>query len=341
MRSVYLTQLHELLRAIAGRMPLFVARGEGSNITYGRFEEMDEDPISVTTIRACIPVKEFVFPALETTGIYPAPAASVPGEPFAVWGLKSCDIHALDVLDRVFLEKGYEDPSYRSRRSNMFIITSDCSDPMDSCFCDAMGGGPFTESGFDLNVSSAGNGFIVDIGTDRGERAIKDMSGPIEPVPESLSVQREGQREEMLRRLQDKNKRLHFSAAKQQIVASGYDSPVFDEQARGCIECQACTRICPTCHCFYLYDAKKEAYFQRMKMWDSCMRMAYAQVAGGGNPRKILGDRIRHRMMHKFSYFVDRYGIEMCVGCGRCVDAEAGQVDIREILIGLDREFVQ
>jgi len=46
----------------------------------------------------------------------------------------------------------------------------------------------------------------------------------------------------------------------------------------------------------------------------------------------MLGDRLRHRFMHKFAWFVDRYGIEMCVGCGRCIDAETGDVDLRRVL---------
>jgi len=117
-----------------------------------------------------------------------------------------------------------------------------------------------------------------------------------------------------------------------EIFAGSYDSDVYDEEARTCVECQACTRVCPTCHCFYLYDTKQKDYFGKMKMWDSCMRMAYAGVAGGENPRKILGDRLRHRLMHKFAYFSDRYALDMCVGCGRCVDAEAGAVDIRNVL---------
>ena len=77
-----------------------------------------------------------------------------------------------------------------------------------------------------------------------------------------------------------------------------------------------------------------------MKMWDSCMRIAYAEVAGGANPRKVLGERLKHRFMHKFSYFLERYGVDMCVGCGRCVDAEAGDVDIREVLKKLNEELI-
>jgi ferredoxin len=62
------------------------------------------------------------------------------------------------------------------------------------------------------------------------------------------------------------------------------------------------------------------------------MRLSYATVAGGANPNKILGDRLKHRFLHKFVHFFDRYGLDMCVGCGRCVDADAGGIDIREML---------
>ena len=110
------------------------------------------------------------------------------------------------------------------------------------------------------------------------------------------------------------------------------ENDVFDREAKNCIECQACTRVCPTCHCFYLYDTQKDDYFAKMKMWDSCMRLSYATVAGGANPNKVLGDRLQHRLLHKFVHFSDRYGLDMCVGCGRCVDADAGGIDIREIL---------
>ena len=131
--------------------------------------------------------------------------------------------------------------------------------------------------------------------------------------------------------LEQNNAGLKFDTSLKQIVENSQECDVFDTEAKNCIECQACTRVCPTCHCFYLYDTKKEDYFAKMKMWDSCMRLSYATMAGGENPNKILGDRMKHRFLHKFVYFLDRYGMDMCVGCGRCVDADAGGIDIREI----------
>ena len=88
-----------------------------------------------------------------------------------------------------------------------------------------------------------------------------------------------------------------------------------------------------------MYDTKRDNYFGKMKMWDSCMRLDYAKVAGDANPRKMLGERLKHRLMHKFVYFLDRYGIDMCVGCGRCVDADAGGMDIREVLKKLNDQL--
>lgn len=75
-----------------------------------------------------------------------------------------------------------------------------------------------------------------------------------------------------------------------------------------------------------------------MKIWDSCVRLDYATVAGGENPRKMLTNRTLHRLLHKFVFFLDRYGIQMCVGCGRCIDACAGESNIRDVLKKLYEE---
>jgi ferredoxin len=131
---------------------------------------------------------------------------------------------------------------------------------------------------------------------------------------------------------------LKFDLSVRDVVENSEQSAVYDTEAGGCIECQACTRVCPTCHCFYLYDDKQKDYFTKMKIWDSCMRFGYAAVAGGANPNKVLGERMKHRLMHKFVNFLDRYGVNMCVGCGRCVDADAGGMDLREILKKLSEE---
>jgi sulfhydrogenase subunit beta (sulfur reductase) len=246
----------------------------------------------------------------------------------------------MEILDKVFMEKDFEDASYVARRNMMLVISSDCSAPGQSCFCNVLAGKPYAESGFDLNVSHVTDGFLIQPGSVRGKEFLVTHPEMFGEVPDALLAERTKLRQAAQSQLEQITRDLLLDAPIGQIVEGGYNSDVFDEQARTCVECQACTRICPTCHCFYLYDAKQQDYFAKIKMWDSCMRVGHAQVAGGANPRKMLGDRLRHRLMHKFAYFPDRYGIDMCVGCGRCIDAETGDVDIRTVLKELNDELL-
>jgi ferredoxin len=257
-----------------------------------------------------------------------------------VFGLKYCDLRSIEILDRVFAENEFEDALYMARRDNMFIISSDCTNPADSCFCNVLGGKPFAQNGFDLNVSQVKNQFIIDVGSQKGKDFVEKHHDLFTDTVQTILDERDKIREGTKQRLEQINSNLKFDSGVNEVVKKSHDSFVYDEEAKTCVECQACTRVCPTCHCFYLYDNKQKDYFTKMKMWDSCMRMTYSEVAGGANPRKALGERLRHRFMHKFSYFLERYGIEMCVGCGRCVDGEAGEVDIRRVLKRLNEELV-
>jgi sulfhydrogenase subunit beta (sulfur reductase) len=339
MRTVLLSELKPFLDAISEDMDLYVPKKSGAHFVYNRYDPSSKSPIEFNNIRTCTPAKEFLFPLREIAAVYPEPLEPKDIKPFAVFGLKQCDLRSLEILDKVFAEAEFEDAFYIVRRDNMFIISSDCTDPAESCFCNVMGGKPFAQAGFDLNVSKIKEQFIIEAGTKKGEDFIERHSGLFSNSTEALLAERDKIRTETQKQLEQINSSLQFEAAVNEIVENSYDSEVYDQEAKTCVECQACTRVCPTCHCFYLYDTKQDDYFAKMKMWDSCMRIAYAEVAGGANPRKALGDRLRHRFMHKFSYFLERYGIEMCVGCGRCVDAEAGEVDIRKVLKKLNEEL--
>lgn len=339
MERVFISKLRPFLDAVAETMDLYVPRRVDGHYVCERHEAgPDADPV-FNEVRICTPVKEFLFPLRELAATFPEPVEPRDIKPFAVFGLKACDLRALEILDRVFMEDEFQDSYYIARREKMFVISSDCSEPRESCFCDVLGGRPYAEDGFDLNVSPVVDGFIIQAGSSEGRSFLFAHSELFGDVPDALLAERDAQRQETLKQLNATNARFQLNVPLREVVEERYESEVFDEQARTCVECQACTRVCPTCHCFYLYDTRQKDYFSKMKMWDSCMRAGYAEVAGGANPRKLLGDRLRHRLMHKFVYFLDRYGIDMCVGCGRCVDAEAGDVDIRELLKRLSDEL--
>ena len=339
MEAVFTGRLKPFLDALAGQIDVYVPKKAGLHYVFSRYDVSSKGEVEFNNIRACMPVKEFLFPLRELAAVLPEPLKPGDVKPFAVFGLKDCDLRSIEVLDKVFTEEEFEDPLYVARREKMFIISSDCFNPGESCFCNIMGGGPFARSGFDLNVSQVKDGFIVEAGSKKGQNFIKAQSQLFGKVPDGAMAQRDKVRAETQQQLEKQNAELKFERPIREIMDDTHDSGVYDDEATTCVECQACTRVCPTCHCFYLYDTKQKDYFGKMKMWDSCMRMAYAEVAGGGNPRKVLGDRLRHRLMHKLSYFLDRYGINMCVGCGRCVDAESGKIDIRVVLKRLNEEL--
>lgn len=49
-----------------------------------------------------------------------------PSPLYAFIGVRSCDLHAIAVQDRVFLEGGYVDRDYRRRREGAFVVAVNC-----------------------------------------------------------------------------------------------------------------------------------------------------------------------------------------------------------------------
>lgn len=338
METFFISKLRPFLDALAKDMDVYVPKKTAEYYTFVKYDPAESTTVELNGIRTCLSVKEFLFPIRELAATYPK-VIEEEVKPFAVFGLKNCDLQAIEILDKVFAEEEFLDPSYVKRREAMFIISSDCFNLAESCFCSVFDGQVYSRDGFDLNISKIRGGFIVEAGSDKGKRFTENHHGLFDDAPKALLDERDQNRASMQKQLEEDNAELHFDASIRDIVENSQESEIFNIEAKTCVECQACTRVCPTCHCFYLYDTKQGDYFGKMKMWDSCVRMAYAEVAGGANPRNVLGDRIKHRLMHKFVYFLDRYGLEMCVGCGRCVDAEVGEMDLRKVLSKLYNEF--
>src|SRR4029077_16636605 len=78
---------------------------------------------------------------------------------------RSCDLHAIEVQDRVFL---IADPAYRARREQALFIGVNCGHPGATCFCVSMDTGPRCSSGFDIALTELESGFTAEAGTPRG-----------------------------------------------------------------------------------------------------------------------------------------------------------------------------
>jgi formate hydrogenlyase subunit 6/NADH:ubiquinone oxidoreductase subunit I len=116
------------------------------------------------------------------------------------------------------------------------------------------------------------------------------------------------------------------------------ENKIWKVLTKDCVECSACNFICPTCTCFLLLDQKNGKENERHKVWDACLKAGYQEVAGGSNPRGKLYERLQNRYHCKFDYSFDRLNRYTCVGCGRCIDGCAGNIDMRKIFVELEKQ---
>ncbi|HZE22341.1 MAG TPA: sulfite reductase subunit A, partial [Desulfobaccales bacterium] len=108
---------------------------------------------------------------------------------FAFVGVRSCELHAMAVQDRVFLQGAYVDPIYRARREQALIVAVNCGhQDKGTCFCVSMGTGPRATTGFDLALTEVlqddDHYFVVEVGTPRG-------AGIFQEVPHRKAEQNE------------------------------------------------------------------------------------------------------------------------------------------------------
>jgi len=259
-------------------------------------------------------------------------------EKLTIIGARSCDLEGLEILDRIFTEDDFKDPFYIANREKVTIISSDCTDCGNTCFCSLVKGNPYPLKFFDLNLSPIKTGFIVEIGTEKGKKLVDENRDLfLKPTQDALD-QKKRNREKIMDLLMEKNKKFQFKLDFSEIHKMNLENKVWRTLTKDCVECSACNFICPTCSCFLLLDQEKNNKSERYKVWDACLKAGYARVAGGANPRAKLYQRLQNRYHCKFDYSFDRLDRYTCVGCGRCIDGCAGKIDMRDIFMELEKQ---
>lgn len=263
---------------------------------------------SLEGFRTVIPPKFFFYPPQETL-------VETKKEKLTIVGIKACDLRAIKFLRKVFKEGDFIDPFFRE---DIFIISSDCTYVSENCFCGLLGDKPYSEDGFDLNLSEISDGFIVEIGTDRGGELVKTDSDLFADAKDEQLEERRQNREKTLEQIKGK-----------MIETDKINLKKIEADSEKCVSCSACTMTCPSCFCFILGEQKN---FIKTRIWDSCQYPGYARVAGGLNPRKELKRRFLHRLKCKFFYSVERFNSRSCFGCGRCISACFGGINLKDAL---------
>lgn len=332
----FLTQdnLAKFLNILKKDYEVYVPVKKDNQRFYKSYDTFTEN-IQIGEVRPFEPLKAFFIRARERVVDDFNPDVPLLGrKPYAIVGVKNCDLKGFRVQDYVFKDHDYKDPFYIRNREENLIISVDCTFAIETCFCIALGNQPYPESNFDINLSPVKDGFVVESGSQKGEKLITEQASYFEEAEKGLLDERDKQRARVIAEVEEniKENEIPRSPSYEGIIEKNYDSEIWNDEAKTCVECGACTIICPACHCFLLYDQMSEKEMARFRIWDSCMLKDYAKVAGGANPRPKLWMRLRNRFEKKFDFFPKLAGIFGCTGCGRCISACPAKIDIRKVL---------
>ncbi|MFW5942352.1 MAG: 4Fe-4S dicluster domain-containing protein [Chloroflexota bacterium] len=242
-----------------------------------------------------------------------APAAQE-APSYAFIGVRGCEMAAITVQDRVFLEGPYVDPYYKAVRERAFILGVDCTEPGATCFCASMGTGPACRSGSDLSLTELEDSFLVTVGSELGAEMLAGCdwraAGAFE-LDQARRLMAEAEAN-MGRELQTDDL--------PDLLYDNLDHPRWDEVGERCLSCTNCTMVCPTCFCHTVQDVSDLSGQQteRVRVWDSCFNPDFSYVFGG-NLRPTICARYRQWLTHKLASWIDQFGTSGCVGCGRCI----------------------
>ena len=243
-----------------------------------------------------------------------------------ILGALGCDIAALEILDRVYLQKPV-DISYKKRREKTALVAVVCTGEGSECFCTSMGIDPIQPAGADALLTNLGNKYFMKAQTTKGERITETLQTWLKK-PDGKEISKLAA---LVPGTQEKISTESILEEPNQL----WNLPIWIDLAARCIGCGVCTVLCPTCYCFDLEDERHGSSGKRFQCWDSCMDLHFTQMASGENPRPTKRERVRQRFLHKLSYFPTTHGQTACVGCGRCsVHCPVG-IGIREVMEAL------
>ncbi len=248
---------------------------------------------------------------------------------YAFVGVRSCELHAIAIQDRVLMEGAYPDPFYRARREGAFIVAVNCTVAGGTCFCVSMETGPKADAGYDLALTEViednRHYFLCESGSERGTEVMGELprseAGPAELAAADAGV---------ARAVANQGRTMETEGIKE-LLYDNPEHPRWDEVSERCLSCGNCTMVCPTCFCTTVEDTSDLTgeTAERTRQWDSCFTLDFSYVHGG-SVRASSKSRYRQWMTHKLATWIDQFGTSGCVGCGRCIAWCPVAIDITE-----------
>ena len=333
-------QLPSLFAVLAGKMDLYMPLKKNGQVNYGIWTE--EAETALDALNSVKSPKDFFFPQSETlyTCYKEGKKISITPEelvdqPFAIFGIRACDVKGLEVLDRVFLVDPV-DNYYKARREHGIIISMACHEPEETCFCKAFGIEAENPVG-DVVTWMVGDTLCWQPKTEKGETLTKELADLLAAADEADEKAVEEEKAAVKAIVE----KLPYSSISLETFKNAelldlFNSPKWDEIYKACLGCGTCTFICPTCQCYDIKDYTVGNKVQRFRCWDSCMYSDFTLMAHG-NIRNTQKERFRQRFMHKLVYYPkNNEGVFSCVGCGRCVQKCPASLNIIKVIKSLE-----
>lgn len=249
---------------------------------------------------------------------------------YAFVGVRACEIAAIRVQDRVFLEGTWVDGAYQRRREQAFILAVNCTCSGANCFCVSMKSGPRCSEHFDLALTELESGFVIEIGSERGRDLLAACDTRMATLDELDAAVAARQRA-----VDQQTKRMDTQGLPQMLM-DNLQHPRWQNVGERCLSCTNCTMVCPTCFCSSVEEVPdlNTSRIERQRQWDSCFHEEFSNL--NGRPvRDDTAARYRQWLTHKLATWHDQFEMSGCVGCGRCITWCPVGIDLTEEVAAL------
>jgi sulfhydrogenase subunit beta (sulfur reductase) len=286
------------------------------------------------------PPREKMWSARRTAGGFEVEPTGSPAPRLAFLGVRPCDLSAIKIQDQVLGRGQHAGSAYAARRSGVFIVTVNCTEPGETCFCASMGTGPQAGPGYDLALTEMtgedGHQFLVEVGSPAGADMLTGV--PTRPAGEAAARRAHS----AVAAASGRMGRSMPAGILHDLMAASGDAARWDDVAARCLTCGNCTMACPTCFCTTVEDTTDLSgdHAERWQLWDSCFDLDFSSLHGGpvrSSPRS----RYRQWLTHKLGTWHDQFGSSGCVGCGRCIVWCPVGIDLTEEVAALQAEAAQ
>lgn len=318
-------KMDEIITALSENNVIYAPKAlNDGGVRYGEISSASE---IVFDQKSDFSPKETIYPVVQTA-LYFADGACTESSPIdknIIVFVRSCDIHAFERLDTIFLKNGeQEDNLYARLREKVKFFLIECAG-FENCFCVTLSTNK--TSNYSVALKNTPEGYLVQV-KDSDFKELFASFPATTFAPEFVS---------------ENKKAVELPHITSDRISTIHGLEFWHEHTKDCTSCGSCNMVCGTCSCFDTIDiiySETSRSGERRRIWAGCMQTKFDVMAGGHSVRDNPGDRMRFKVMHKIHDFKTRFGSDvMCVGCGRCEDRCPEEISFIEAIKALKDEL--